>query len=140
VRAIDAAIGGRQSSDFDNARVSAIYRRWCGELQRRMHLQPGVIVGWVEDTARPIAIELLSRALDLWLQTRDDLARAERLTSVVSRVDCVPTGLGLSPLPLPHPAYAQAPALPSRAVGQVTSATSARAQGQARPAAPISKR
>jgi hypothetical protein len=146
-RAITSVVGYHMRSmdglrthtvDPDNPRVAETYRRWCSELQRRMGLQPAVIVGWVEDTARPIAVDLLARALDLWLQVQDDLQRTQRLTPTVSRVDCTITGHHLSASP--HIAYAQAPSLSLRAVGQATRAAPARAQAGVQPAPPIVKR
>jgi hypothetical protein len=131
---------------YGDAQRSALYLAWCHEILRRMRLRPAIVVGWIEDTASPIAVELLSRALDLWLQTKHELGRDQRLTPT-PRIDNLPTlpaSVGADHHSLPFvmsgPAYAPTPTPAPRALVQVTSPTPSRAQGTHRPAPSIVKR
>jgi hypothetical protein len=62
-------------------RLVTVYLAWGHELTDRIGVKAHQVVGWVNGDRTPPALLLLTRALDLWAQVRDDHDRSARKAS-----------------------------------------------------------
>jgi hypothetical protein len=72
--------GSRGTAEMSprDERLATLYLAWGAELGEWLGVKAPDVAAWVTGDRRPPALVLLTRALDLWAQVRDDHDRAAK--------------------------------------------------------------